>query len=107
MLTKRRTPFSSSSRSRMPGCFFSRLSMSSPTLRPSAETSSLPPVSVRSGVGIRTMVDIFEFLLQSRGRWAAGVPFLHEIDDDGRAAAEHAVVATRHGQDAELIGETV
>ena len=54
MLTKRRTwPLSSQMRSLMPGYCFSRLAIRAPTVAPAAVTSSLPCVSLRSGVGMR------------------------------------------------------
>src|SRR5205814_4393790 len=56
MFTKRRTlPVSSQMRSLIPGNCVSRLVISSPTVPPVAATSSLPLVSLRSGVGIRTV----------------------------------------------------
>src|SRR6185369_985957 len=68
MLTKRRTePLSSQMRSLMPGYFFSSSPMSSPTDLPEAWTSSAPPVSLRSGVGMRTMAMVSLLLVALTG----------------------------------------
>src|SRR3954464_4124778 len=81
--------------------------MSSPTVRPSAATSSWPPVSVRSGVGIRTVVDIVRFSLSSRGRMAAGVPGFSEIDDGRRMPAKIAIASLGDRQETEVVGAPV
>src|SRR5215475_11400114 len=107
MLTKRRTPFSSSRRSRKPGCFFSKFSMSSATVRPSALTSSCPPVSVRRGVGIRTMV-LLEFSLQGlRGAGRAHIAILDQLGNARRVTAQRTARAPGNADEPQLVGAAV
>src|ERR671936_338793 len=59
MLMKRRSsPLSSTSRSLRPGNWRSRSATTSSTVVPLAETSALPFVTWRSGVGMRTVTGI-------------------------------------------------
>ena len=74
MFTKRRTwPLSSQMRSLMPGYCVSRLVISSPMVAPVAATSSLPWVSLRSGVGMRTVAMLSPFSVQVAWRAAVEV----------------------------------
>src|SRR5229473_1440145 len=87
MLTKRRnSPFSSSSRSLIPGWRRSRSSRTERIESPSAGTSSMPAVNLRSGVGTRTLTGIalrippvansYRCLCLRRRRWQVGLKAL-------------------------------
>src|SRR5258708_25780948 len=96
MLTNRRTPFSSSRRSRMPGCLRSKSSMTSPTVLPLAFTSSAPPVSVRNGVGMRTVVSITRFSSLARA-CGINVGFRFDTAYARGEPAQRAIVTTPDG----------
>src|SRR5262245_34751327 len=105
MFTKRRTPFSSSRRSFMPGCFFSRFSMTCDTVPPSIETCSSPAVRVRSGVGMRTVTGMGCFL--SGGTRGAGVSRLVGVEDAPLRSAERTRGARRDGNGPEAVRHAV
>src|SRR5690348_7857191 len=95
MLMKRRTPLASSNRSLRPGCFFSRSSMTSARVPPVAVISSSPPVSVRRGAGMRTMVSILLVLLFPSNVGGRGCVALRvDTRDAQRGAAKRAACAS-------------
>src|SRR5262245_26368963 len=91
--------------------------MMPPTVAALAVTSSAPPVSVRRGVGMRTVVMVVDMVLiseklqlGSRARRSAGgacVASVVEGVDGGRVAAERAVRTRADGHVAERRAQAV
>src|SRR5262249_40213503 len=78
--------------------------MTAPTVAPLAWTSSWPPVSVRSGVGMRTVVSMS---LPSKVALVGPVAARVEIRDGPPLAAERAAAPRADGDGAQDAGEAV
>src|SRR5262245_27766542 len=98
MFTKRRTPLSSSRRSLSPGNWPSSASMISRTVPAEAGTSSLPCVSVRSGVGMRTVTVMIGLL---------GSGVARGIEIARLSSAARTVFAARHARATQRAAQAV
>ncbi len=82
----------------MPGWLDSRSSITSRTVAPVAETDSAPPVKVRSGVGIRTVIAMFLSLFVDAGfsKKPGKCVFSGRSEDTERTVSEE-LVGEPHG----------